>query len=114
MSRSADRKNDRREAQPRAEELEKSFVHAPPERVRRIFALLTKTYHGCRLSGGNPLYPYLRLAETRLLRSARSALAAILPVFPRRLQLPGSVRRNMVVNEAGHLIEAPKRPVGYV
>src|SRR6266851_3288466 len=27
----------------------KTFVSAPPERVRRAFALLTRTYHGCRL-----------------------------------------------------------------
>ena len=51
MSRFAYRKNDRREAQPRAEELEKTFVRAPPERVRRTLALLTKTYHGRRQSG---------------------------------------------------------------
>ena len=54
MSGSAYRKNDRREAQPRAEELEKTFVRAPPERVTTTLALLTKTYHGCRLRGSNP------------------------------------------------------------
>jgi len=26
----------------------KTFVSAPPERVRKAFALLTRTYHGCR------------------------------------------------------------------
>jgi hypothetical protein len=26
----------------------KNFLRAPPERVRRAFSLLTKTYHGCR------------------------------------------------------------------
>src|SRR5882724_8966688 len=29
----------------------KTFVSAPPRRVRRAFALLTRTYHGCRLLG---------------------------------------------------------------
>src|SRR6266850_1302130 len=29
----------------------KTFVSAPPKRVRRAFALLTRTYHGCRLFG---------------------------------------------------------------
>src|SRR5712692_8140239 len=27
----------------------KTFVCAPPKRIRRALALLTKTYHGCRL-----------------------------------------------------------------
>src|SRR6266404_3659193 len=29
----------------------KTFVSAPPERVRRVFALLTRTYHGSRQPG---------------------------------------------------------------
>jgi hypothetical protein len=31
----------------------KNFLRAPPERVRRAFSLLTKTYHGGRQSGSN-------------------------------------------------------------
>jgi len=43
-------------AERREVELEKpeDFVSAPPERVRRAFALLTRTYHGCRQTGNNP------------------------------------------------------------
>src|SRR5712692_6060900 len=42
-------------AERREGELERpeDFVSAPPERVRRAFALLTRTYHGCRLFGNN-------------------------------------------------------------
>ena len=32
----------------------KTFVSAPPERVRKAFALLTRTYHGGRLAGSYP------------------------------------------------------------
>src|SRR6266850_617663 len=40
----------------------KTFVSAPPERVRRVFALLTRTYHGCRLHGS---YPETALCEVK-------------------------------------------------
>jgi len=32
----------------------KTFVCAPPKRIRRALALLTKTYHGCRY-GSDPV-----------------------------------------------------------
>jgi hypothetical protein len=40
-----------REATRRAEEIPRIYTGAPPERVGRAFALLTKTYHGSRLTG---------------------------------------------------------------
>src|SRR5216684_2676988 len=40
----------------------KTFVSAPPERVRRAFALLTRTYHGCRL-----FFTMVVVSETRKL-----------------------------------------------
>src|SRR6266702_1053751 len=48
MSGSASSRNHRREARTRAEELWRVLLRAPPERVRRAFALLTRTYHGGR------------------------------------------------------------------
>src|SRR6266849_1735921 len=49
-------------AERREGELERpeDFVSAPPERVRRAFALLTRTYHGSRLFGN---WPYLPLGR---------------------------------------------------
>jgi hypothetical protein len=39
-----------------SKESEGIYTRAPPERVGRAFALLTKTYHGSRLAGiGLPL-----------------------------------------------------------
>src|SRR5712664_21735 len=53
MSGSQSKRNHRREARTRAE-APKSFMHALlPKRVGRAFALLTRTYHGCRLHGSN-------------------------------------------------------------
>src|SRR6266446_3526011 len=43
--------NRHREARTRAEGPEKPLSRAPPERVRRAFALLTRTHHGRRLLG---------------------------------------------------------------
>jgi hypothetical protein len=31
--------------------IKRIYTRAPPKRVRRAFALLTKTYHGSRLTG---------------------------------------------------------------
>ena len=45
------RRNHGREANTRGEETERIYTHAPPERVRRAVALLTKTYHGSRITG---------------------------------------------------------------
>src|SRR6266849_4343937 len=49
-------------AERREGELERpeDFVSAPPERVRRAFALLTRTYHGCRLFGN---WPYQKMGR---------------------------------------------------
>src|SRR5260370_29473180 len=47
MSGSVYHRNRRREARTRAEGPEKPISPAPPERVRRDFALLTITHHGC-------------------------------------------------------------------
>src|SRR5216684_9245142 len=53
MSGSQSKRNHRREARTRAE-APKSFMHALlPKRVGRAFALLTRTYHGCRQPGSN-------------------------------------------------------------
>src|SRR5260370_30650442 len=51
MSGSVYHRNRRREARTRAEGPEKPVSRAPPERVRRALALLTRTHHGCRLLG---------------------------------------------------------------
>src|SRR2546427_1789359 len=45
----------------------KTFVSAPPKRVRRAFALLTRTYHGGRQTGSN-------LRTRFVLRSDRQSL----------------------------------------
>src|ERR1700686_695371 len=50
MSGSIHHGNRRREARTRAEGPEKPVSRAPPERVRRAFALLTRTHHGGRLT----------------------------------------------------------------
>jgi hypothetical protein len=42
-------RNHGREANTRGEESEKNYTRAPPQRVGRAFALLTKTYHGSRV-----------------------------------------------------------------
>jgi len=44
-------RNHGREAHTRGEESEKIYTRAPPKRVGRAFALLTKTYHGSRVIG---------------------------------------------------------------
>jgi hypothetical protein len=49
MSGSVYHRNRRREARTRAEGPEQPVSRAPPERVRRAFALLTRTHHGSRL-----------------------------------------------------------------
>jgi hypothetical protein len=41
--------------------------------------------------------------ETRLLRSSRGPLAAILPLFPRRLQLPIPLGENLLLMSAEHV-----------
>src|SRR5258708_11916813 len=51
MSGSVYHRNRRREARTRAEGPEKPISPAPPERVRRDFALLTITHHGSRATG---------------------------------------------------------------
>jgi hypothetical protein len=45
----------------RGEGSERSYTRAPPKRVRRAFALLTKTYHGSRVIGEvllGPISPF--------------------------------------------------------
>src|SRR5713226_3671782 len=54
MSGSVYHRDRRREARTRAEGPEKPVLRAPPERVRRAFALLTTTHHGGRLTGHLP------------------------------------------------------------
>src|SRR5260370_5898030 len=49
MSGSVYHRNRRREARTRAEGAEKPVSRAPPERVTRTLALLTRTHHGRRL-----------------------------------------------------------------
>src|ERR1700690_4190278 len=44
-------RNHGREANTRGEESERIYTRAPPKRVGRAFALLTKTYHGSRIIG---------------------------------------------------------------
>src|SRR5450755_3997402 len=44
-------RNHGREANTRGEESKKTYTRAPPKRVGRAFALLTKTYHGSRVIG---------------------------------------------------------------
>jgi hypothetical protein len=46
--------------------------------------------------------------EPRLLRSSRGPLVAILPVFPRRLQLPIPLGENLLLMPAEHV---PRRDV---
>ena len=48
-------RNHRREARTRAEEPEEFLSRASPKRVRRAFALLTRTNHGCRQLGSYSL-----------------------------------------------------------
>jgi hypothetical protein len=48
-------RNHGREANTRGDEIRKNLHRAPPERVGRAFALLTKTYHGSRVTGHVPL-----------------------------------------------------------
>ena len=54
LSGSQSKRNHRREARTRAEEPEEFLSRASPKRVGRAFALLTRTYHGCRQCGSNP------------------------------------------------------------
>ena len=44
-------RNPGREAHARGEESERIYTRAPPQRVGRALALLTKTYHGSRITG---------------------------------------------------------------
>jgi hypothetical protein len=44
-------RNHGREANTRGEGSKKIYTRAPPKRVGRAFALLTKTYHGSRING---------------------------------------------------------------
>src|SRR5271154_6392221 len=44
-------RNHGREANTRGEESKRIYTRAPPKRVGRAFALLTKTYHGSRITG---------------------------------------------------------------
>src|SRR5260370_30214724 len=63
MSASVYHRNRRREAGTRAEGPEKPVSCAPPERVRRSLALLTRTHHGGRQLFPNPIpeeYPVIR------------------------------------------------------
>jgi len=44
-------RNHGREVNTRGEESGRIYTRAPPKRVGRAFALLTKTYHGSRITG---------------------------------------------------------------
>src|SRR4051812_15991716 len=55
MSGSANRRNHRREAPPRAEDSAICVLRAPPGAPGESFFLLTSTYHGGRPSGQNPM-----------------------------------------------------------
>ena len=60
---SSGNRNHGREANTRGEESERIYTRAPPKRVGRAFALLTKTYHGSRVTGqveSSPRTPHLR------------------------------------------------------
>jgi hypothetical protein len=63
----------------------KTFVSAPPERLRRAFALLTRTYHGRRQTGspqaGPKVAAILSVVEScrRLKLPVRDYFSAILP-----------------------------------
>ncbi len=78
---STSKRNHCREARKRAEEPEGFLSRASPKRVRRAFALLTRTYHGCRQSGNwriTSVWPVVReqsdcwLAKTNSIIHARS------------------------------------------
>jgi hypothetical protein len=56
-----------------------------------------------RLSGSNPPYRSSGCPETGLLRSSRGPLVAILPLFPRRLQLPIPLGENLLLMPAEHV-----------
>jgi hypothetical protein len=69
---------------------------------RSTFHEDAKILDGLSLSGSDPLYPFLGLSETKLLRPSRGPLAAILPLFPRRLQLPIPLGENLLLMPDEH------------
>jgi hypothetical protein len=64
--------------------------------------------NGARLLNSYPLYPFLGLSGTMLLGSSRGPLAAVLPLFTRRIQLPIPLGENLLLMPAEHV---PRRDV---
>src|SRR5260370_2317620 len=99
MSGSVYHRNRRREARTRAEGPEKPVSCAPPERVRRAFALLTRTHHGCRRLGcnpdGDPEITISRVETIALPKASRSAQdAAVLTLCGRMERQPSQSHLN--------------------
>src|SRR5260370_33148944 len=74
MSGSVYHRNRRREARTRAEGPEKPVSRAPPERVRRALALLTRTHHGSRQP---EKYPETKSGKCRKSKSHNKFFALI-------------------------------------
>jgi hypothetical protein len=78
-----------REAHTRGEGSKRIYTRAPPQRVRRAFALLTKTYHGSRVTGNLP-------STTRALILLETTVPTVTP-FP--LSLHGTLQLRSPVVE---------------
>ena len=61
-------KNRGREANTREEESQGIYTGAPPERMRRAFCLLTKTYNGSRITG-HSVFVKSKFRSTALVRT---------------------------------------------
>jgi hypothetical protein len=70
---------------------------------------LSRTAHSGRIVGNPEAIHFIRYSacpETGLLRSSRGLLAAILPLFPRRLQLPIPLGLNLLLVPGEHVPSA--------
>jgi hypothetical protein len=59
---------------------------------KKSMLVMSESIPDCRLTGSNPFH------------SSRGALAAILPLFPRRLQLPIPVGLNLLLMPGEHVL----------
>jgi hypothetical protein len=92
--------NHGREANTRAEAAEKNYTRAPPERVGRAFSLLTKTYHGRRVTGKVaystrrvPKTPFRRLPQLIDSMGLDFALSGVQQSCFRKIYFSGRVPR---------------------
>ena len=69
-----------REPQMSGEETERIYTRAPPKRVGRALALLTKTYHGSRVTGDVDLIGFSLVQFRRLSRVMRCVLNGVAPI----------------------------------